>query len=90
MSNEKEFIEDENLNENQEAESSEQSESNDDVARAQGWRPFSEFKGDPDDWVDAKAFLEKGERNAPMMRERNRKLASTVERQQQELAELKR
>ena len=59
-------------------------------ARAQGWRPLSEFKGDPDDWVDAKSFLERGERNAPMMRERNRKLASMVERQMQELADMKR
>ncbi len=90
MSNEPEELEDELALNTETEEVEEQVDTSDAEARAQGWRPFSEFNGDPDDWVDSKAFLEKGERNAPMMRERNRKLASTVETQRQELADLKR
>lgn len=30
-------------------------------ARSQGWRPQSEWKGDPDDWVSAKVFVKNGE-----------------------------
>jgi hypothetical protein len=29
----------------------------DDKARAMGWRPLEEYKGDPDAWVDAKEFV---------------------------------
>lgn len=30
------------------------------IARSQGWRPKEEFKGNPDDWVDAETFAERG------------------------------
>lgn len=30
-------------------------------ALARGWRPKEEFEGDPEEWVDAKTFVEKGE-----------------------------
>ena len=30
-------------------------------ALAQGWRPLTEWEGDPDEWRDAKSFLDRGE-----------------------------
>ena len=31
--------------------------STEEQAQAMGWRPRKEFKGEPDDWVEAKVFL---------------------------------
>ena len=48
-----------------------------DDARAQGWVPKSEFKGDPKDWRSAEVFVERG----PLMKhikELNRKMESLV------------
>jgi hypothetical protein len=53
-----------------------------DKARAQGWRPMEEYKGDPEKWVSADSFLKRADEELPIMRERTRKMAS-------ELAELK-
>lgn len=33
----------------------------DELAMSRGWRPKDKFEGNPDDWRDAKTFLEKGE-----------------------------
>lgn len=30
-------------------------------ARASGWRPFEEWEGDPEEWRDAKTFVDRGE-----------------------------
>src|SRR5690554_228223 len=30
-------------------------------ARQQGWRPFEEWDGDPDDWVGAETFVVRGQ-----------------------------
>lgn len=52
------------------------------LARAQGWRPMEEYKGDPEKWVSADSFLKRADEELPIMRERSRKMAA-------ELAELK-
>jgi hypothetical protein len=39
-----------------------------------GWRPKEEFRGDPDQWTDAKTFVERGEAALPVLRERYRAL----------------
>lgn len=41
-------------------------------ARAQGWVPKEEFRGPPDKWRDAEAFVKKGEEDLPVLRERTR------------------
>jgi hypothetical protein len=44
--------------------------SDDDVsglARRLGWKPIEEYKGNPDRWVDARAFVETADRNPAVM-----------------------
>ncbi len=43
-------------------------------AREMGWRPQEEFRGSADKWVDAKTFLENGEKVLPIVRAENRRL----------------
>lgn len=45
-----------------------------DRARQQGWVSQDEFKGPPEKWSDAKTFVERGDRELPILRERLRKL----------------
>jgi hypothetical protein len=39
-------------------------------ARSLGWKPKEDWKGPPDDWKDAEAFLEFGEKNASFANKR--------------------
>lgn len=61
-------------------------------ARAIGWRDRHEFpNGAPDNWVDAEAFLKRGETEIPLMRKQLQKLErenSRFRRQQEETAGL--
>lgn len=41
-------------------------------ASRMGWVPQDKFRGDPSKWVDAKTFVEKGENELPILRERLR------------------
>ena len=59
--------------------------STEDRARAQGWRPKDEYNGNPDRWVDAEAFVKRGEEELPVVRERNRHLESRVTELNQKL-----
>lgn len=43
-------------------------------ASAEGWRPKEEFKGPPERWIEAKEFVERGEKFAPIIKAKNRKL----------------
>lgn len=43
-------------------------------ARRMGWRPKEEFRGDQSRWTDAKSFIERGEAELPVLRERYRTL----------------
>jgi hypothetical protein len=47
-------------------------------ARNMGWRPRDEFRGDPDRWVDADEFVERGERLLPLLQERSRAADRTI------------
>lgn len=50
-------------------------------AAARGWRPQEEWEGDPDEWVDARTFVQKGELMDTIHAERKRskKLESELE-----------
>lgn len=54
------------------------------VARSQGWRPKEEYKGNPNDWVDAETFVERG----PVFRHVE-KLKKTVEQESLENKKLR-
>lgn len=43
-------------------------------ARRLGWFPKEEWKGSPDDWVDADAYLERGRTVLPILQANNQKL----------------
>jgi len=49
-----------------------------DRARRMGWVKEDNFKGDKNRWVSAEKFLERGETELPIMRERMKKLDGTV------------
>lgn len=49
-------------------------------ARAQGWVPQDEFKGDPSKWRSAEEFVERGKQITPILKERNEKLVRDIER----------
>ena len=51
---------------------------NETKARAQGWVPKEDFRGDAERWIDAKSFVERGETILPIMRERNERLEKEV------------
>ena len=63
-------------------------------ARAQGWVPKEEFRGDPAKWRDANEFIRVGEQELPVLRERNRdltrKLSEFEQRSKDELARIER
>lgn len=43
-------------------------------AKEMGWVPKEEFKGDPEKWTDAAAFVENGDRVLPILRKNNQVL----------------
>ena len=47
-------------------------------ARAMGWHPKEEWKGNPDGWVTAEEFVERGEKILPILRANNRDLRENV------------
>jgi hypothetical protein len=64
-----------------------------DQAKQLGWTPQDQFRGDPEKWVDAETFVEKGKHIMPILQKNNERLQSELaalrqqqERQQQALA----
>lgn len=47
-------------------------------ARQMGWTPKDEFKGDPAKWRDAGEYVERGEREVPLLRAQNRRLEAKI------------
>lgn len=47
-------------------------------AREQGWLPKDEFKGDPDKWVSADEFVERGRHVMPLLRKNNERLMGQI------------
>lgn len=56
-------------------------------ARALGWRPQTEFKGDPKNFVDAATFVERGEQMLPIIKAEKRELEGRVQQTEGELAQ---
>lgn len=54
-------------------------------ARRMGWRPKEEYNGPAGRWVDAKTFVERGETELPIIRERFRKLDDRLAATEREL-----
>jgi hypothetical protein len=50
-------------------------------ARDVGWVPQTEFRGDPDRWVDAATYLERGQTYIPFLKANNRKLKEELDSQ---------
>ena len=47
-------------------------------ARAMGWSPKEEWRGDPDSWADAKSFVERGRQIMPILQRNNERLLGTL------------
>ena len=48
------------------------------AAKAMGWVPQDEFKGDPDKHIDAQEFVERGEKSLPLLLANQKKLTEKV------------
>jgi len=59
-------------------------------AREMGWVPKDEFRGDPEKWVTAAAFVEHGRHVMPIMRKNNERLLAEQSRMRTQLAEVSR
>ena len=53
-------------------------------AKEIGWRPKEQFQGDPEKWVDAKTFVERGEQFLPLVKAENRRLQEQLARAEAE------
>ena len=58
-------------------------------ARAMGWRPQDEFRGDPEKWVDADTFVARGEQVMPLLKAQNKKLRQEMDELRSTLDEFK-
>lgn len=56
-------------------------------ARSMGWKPYEEWSGNPEDWVPAEDFVQKGEETLPILRERYKKLDQQYRTLEQKLEE---
>jgi len=54
-----------------------------------GWAPKDQWRGDPEKWIDADAFVERGEQLLPFVRADNRRLKEQLTSQARELSSLK-
>lgn len=61
--------------------------SGEDQARALGWKPLHEFKGEPRLWRDWPEFLQHGYEDPRVLRENNQKLTQKTARLERQLAE---
>jgi hypothetical protein len=58
-------------------------------ARAMGWKPLSEYNGDPRRWTDAEAFVKKGLEELPVLRDQNHRLTTKLTRMGTEIGNLR-
>lgn len=47
-------------------------------ARALGWRPKDQFKGDPAHWVDADEYVRRGQQIMPILKQNNQRLSDEL------------
>lgn len=57
-------------------------------ATALGWAPKESFRGDPEKWVDAETYLERGRTVMPILKATNAKLEGRVRQQESAIADL--
>jgi predicted RNase H-like nuclease (RuvC/YqgF family) len=57
-------------------------------ARQNGWVPQEQFRGEPEDWMDAPAFVKKGREINPILRKNNERLQRELDSNKAELKEL--
>lgn len=57
-------------------------------AREMGWKPLEQFKGDPDKFVDAQTFVERGKTYIPLLKKDNDRLQGDVSRLSSEVQQL--
>lgn len=58
-------------------------------ARQNGWVPKEQYRGNPDEWMDADAFARKGREINPILRKNNERLQRDLDGAKAELQELK-
>lgn len=63
--------------------------SEEDRARAMGWKPFDEYRGDPRRWTDYPEFLRKGEEELPILRDQGRRMSERLARVEPEMQALR-
>jgi hypothetical protein len=56
-------------------------------ARNMGWRPRPEFRGDPERWLEADEFVDRGERMLPLLQERSRAADRTITELRQQVTQ---
>lgn len=59
-------------------------------AKELGWSPKEEWRGNPEQWIDADAFVERGETLMPLLKANNRKLTSELHATRAQLSEAQR
>lgn len=59
-------------------------------ARAMGWKPREEYRGPAHLWSDAATFIERGERELPIMRDQNRRMGERLARVEPRVEQLER
>lgn len=57
-------------------------------ARNLGWVPLEEFKGNADHWVDADEFVTRGNQLMPILRQNNKRLQKTLDKQNETINNL--
>lgn len=58
-------------------------------ARAMGWKPLEEFRGDPRRWSPAAEFIAHGEEELPILRDQTRRMSERLARAEPEITRLR-
>lgn len=58
-------------------------------ARAQGWVPKEEFRGDENDWIDADTFVKRGKEINPILRKNNERIQRELDATKHQMEELR-
>jgi hypothetical protein len=56
-------------------------------ARSMGWRPRSEFRGNPDGWLDADEYVKRGETLLPLLKSQTRQQEAELARVREQAAQ---
>lgn len=59
-------------------------------AKEMGWAPKEEWRGNPEQWIDADVFVERGETLMPILKANNRKLTTELQHTRSQLSEAQR